>query len=292
MTLWCVVVTENSPATVTVPDDQELRICRAALAATVEGANILSCRDDSSEQSVVLGTLRSVTCEQFDLQIGLQPFSAMTFSLKGKGEVHVSGFYLPYEMDEDYDDSDDFFDEESDDDEDDDEEDQEMGIRVEEVPSSEEEMPPAKAITAGPKKGKTPEESSPKATSAPAKPLSASKKQTKEQANPNKPQASEQKNQPKEQKETSAPAGKTKAKEKAPTTQTPTTQASPKGTAPNTPKTSQDTTTQTKKRRREEASQTPPKKAKKEASISCTECGRGFTNDKALSDHMTAKHKK
>jgi len=91
MNLWAVSVSEKNPAVVSVPVDRDLLITRAALATTISGTNQLSYSNEG--QTFVLGTLRFEACEQFELDMCVSSSSNITFSLKGKGTVHLSGYY-------------------------------------------------------------------------------------------------------------------------------------------------------------------------------------------------------
>jgi len=97
MNLWAVSVTAASPVVVTVPDDLDLLITRAALASTATGPNILSYEAEKETEGavpkIVLGTLRYDKVEQFELDICASASSTLRFFLKGTGEVHLSGYY-------------------------------------------------------------------------------------------------------------------------------------------------------------------------------------------------------
>jgi len=117
MELWHATVSGKTPFSLEVPSDRDLWVLRAALVNTETGPNVLSY--STGPQDVVLGTLRYEHTEQFKLDMCVTADSGIQFSVKGPGEVQLSGHYELYSEDPSYD----YFDgEPSDEDEDEDEE--------------------------------------------------------------------------------------------------------------------------------------------------------------------------
>lgn len=54
---------------------------------------MLQYQTEDSKTSIVLGTLRYEGCEQFELDMCVSATSTIRFTLKGKGEVHLSGYF-------------------------------------------------------------------------------------------------------------------------------------------------------------------------------------------------------
>jgi len=88
--LWGVSVNETKPQTVVVPDGRDLVLTKAVLVGSVPGPNILTFK---TEQSFILGTLRSSLVIQFELNIRLNAGSCFSLLLKGGNVVHVSGYF-------------------------------------------------------------------------------------------------------------------------------------------------------------------------------------------------------
>ncbi|RHY82394.1 hypothetical protein DYB37_011662 [Aphanomyces astaci] len=89
-------VTEAKPLTVTVPEGFVLNVVHASLVSAPE-AVVLSVETTSLDQSlvkVVVGTLRSGTCDQIKLDLVLGAHKAK-FSLQGHGVVDLSGYFQP-----------------------------------------------------------------------------------------------------------------------------------------------------------------------------------------------------
>ncbi|RHY02481.1 hypothetical protein DYB28_007917 [Aphanomyces astaci] len=88
-------VTEAKPLTVTVPEGFVLNVVHASLASGPDA--VLSVETTSLDQSlvkVVVGTLRSGTCDQIKLDLVLGAHKAK-FSLQGHGVVDLSGYFQP-----------------------------------------------------------------------------------------------------------------------------------------------------------------------------------------------------
>jgi len=103
---------KKNPYQLTVPDEWNLMITRAALATTEKAPTVLSVKSD--DEAYVLGTFRWEGVEQFTLDILIVGGSELEFIVKGKGEIHLSGYVNMRcevdsdDMDSDSDDSDGF----------------------------------------------------------------------------------------------------------------------------------------------------------------------------------------
>jgi len=98
MNLWGICVTEERPVVVDVPDTLDLLVTRAALTSTSPGPNVIffevpGSEDDEELQPITLGTLRYDKVEQFELDMCVCASSTIRFNLKGKGSVHLSGYF-------------------------------------------------------------------------------------------------------------------------------------------------------------------------------------------------------
>ncbi|KAF0755349.1 hypothetical protein AaE_005000 [Aphanomyces astaci] len=94
-------VTEAKPLTVTVPEGFVLNVVHASLVSAPE-AVVLSVETTSLDQSlvkVVVGTLRSGTCDQIKLDLVLgahkAKFSLQGHGVGGHGVVDLSGYFQP-----------------------------------------------------------------------------------------------------------------------------------------------------------------------------------------------------
>jgi len=94
MNLWGAVVSSKAQ-TIVVADDRDLLITRLALAPGTPSKVpvVVSLCNNETQQTFILGTLRTEICEQFELDVNIAASSSVTLSVQGNGEVHFTGYF-------------------------------------------------------------------------------------------------------------------------------------------------------------------------------------------------------
>jgi len=286
MNLWGICVTEERPVVVDVPDTLDLLVTRAALTSTSPGPNVIffevpGSDDDDELQPITLGTLRYDKVEQFELDMCVCASSTIRFNLKGKGSVHLSGYFNTTSLNSGEFDSFSSSDDSSEDedflsrtkspsesiDDDDDADADEEPFLIEDVLPPRDTKGYASLISS---KKEIPKKEAPK-KEAPKK--EAPKKEAPKKEAP-------KKEAPKKE----APKKEVPKKE-APKKEAPVQQQSPKAAAE-----------AGQKRKPEQAATTTPSPASKKRKTGgdhvCSDCSRGFTSESGLLSHQQAKHGK
>jgi len=95
MNLWGAVVSNKQSQTIVVSEDRDLLITRLALAPGTPAKTpvVVSLCNNETQQTFILGTLRTEICEQFELDVNIAATSSITLSVQGNGEVHFTGYY-------------------------------------------------------------------------------------------------------------------------------------------------------------------------------------------------------
>jgi len=288
MNLWGICVTEERPVVVDVPETLDLLVTRAALTSTSPGPNVIffevpGSDDDDELQPITLGTLRYDKVEQFELDMCVCASSTIRFNLKGKGSVHLSGYFNTTSLNSgEFDSFDSSYDSSADEDflsrtkspsesidDDDDADADEEPFLIEDV------LPPRDT------KGNTKAYASLVSTKKEIPKKEAPKKEAPKKEAPKK--EAPKKEAPKKEAPKKEVPKKEAPKKEAPKKEAPVQQQSPKAEAG-------------QKRKPEQAAATTPSPASKKRKTGgdhvCSDCSRGFTSESGLLSHQQAKHGK
>ena len=99
LAFWSVTVAEGKPTEVQPPEGYVLNLQQAALEGGVEKHSVLikvsTVSIEEEDINAVIGTLRSGHTDQLSLGLVFGYEVPVTFTVAGKGTVHLSGYYQP-----------------------------------------------------------------------------------------------------------------------------------------------------------------------------------------------------